>query len=206
MAVTVAVAAIFVFTSCDKEKMAPEVNLNVTPVQSIANMDALESDYGVLKSRIAAPLMERYDGDSSSWELFPKGFSLYNYTEDGQLETKITADHARHVTTKGKEVWIAYGNVVVRNFIKEQTMESDTMYWDRANGKIYTRCYVKMYSPAGFLQGFGMESDQNASNAEILKPYDSYGYVDSDTSEVYVDPANFIGPVLKPVHSIPSGK
>lgn len=200
MAAAVLAAAIFVVCSCKKkEVLAPPVDLNATPVQVIDNMDALDSDCGILKQRMAAPRMERYDGDSSSWELFPKGFAIYSYTNDGQLETKITADQARHITTQGKEEWKAFGHVVVKNFIKEETLETDTLYWDRANEKIYTNCYVKMRSPSGFLQGFGMESDQRASNSKIIKPFDSFGYVDSDTSKVFVDPANFIGPIYKPV-------
>lgn len=197
MAAAFLTAAVFVFCSCSRQQEAVPVDRNSTPIQTIVNMDALESDYGILKSRIAAPLMQRFEGDSTSWELFPKGFSLYSYTADGQLETKIVADHARHITTKGKEEWMAYGHVVIKNFQKDETMESDTLFWDRANQRIYTRCYVKMYSPGGFLQGFGMESDEKASNAIILVPYDSYAVVDDDSTKVYVDPANFIGPVIK---------
>jgi Uncharacterized protein conserved in bacteria len=201
MAAALLAAAVFVVASCKKkiEAAIQPVDLNKTPVQVIDNMDALDSDKGMLDQRMAAPRMERYEGDSSSWETFPKGFAIYSYTADGQLETKITADQAIHNTTKGKEEWKAYGHVVVKNFLKEETLETDTLFWDKANERIFTNCYVKMRSPSGFLQGFGMESDQRASNAKIIKPFDSYGYVDHDTSEVIIDPANFIGPIYRPV-------
>ena len=201
MAAALLAAAVFVVASCKKKEVAavPPIDLNTTPIQVIDNMDALDSDEGILKQRMAAPRMERYEGDSSSWETFPKGFAIYSYTPDGQLETKITADKAIHNTTKGKEEWRAFGHVVVKNFLKEETLETDTLFWDRANERIFTNCYVKMRSPSGFLQGFGMESDQRASNAKIIKPFDSFGYVDHDTSEVIIDPANFIGPIYKPV-------
>jgi hypothetical protein len=60
-------------------------------------------------------------------------------------------------------------------------MTTDTLYWDRANERIYTHSFVRMFSPQGLMQGFGMESDQQANNWEILRPFDSYGVVVRDT-------------------------
>ena len=36
-------------------------------------------------------------------------------------------------------------------------------------------------SPDFFAQGYGMESDERATNAKILRPFDSYGYIQQDT-------------------------
>jgi len=93
-------------------------------------------------------------------------------------------------------VWEAYGNVVVRNVMKDETMETDTLYWDRTSKEIYTDCYIRMYSPDGFMQGFGMRSDERARNAVIQRPFNSYGVVVKDSTEVIIDTANFIGPLL----------
>jgi hypothetical protein len=54
-----------------------------------------------------------------------------------------------------------------------------------------------MYSPSGFVQGFGMESDQRARNNIIFKPFNSYGIVTQDSTRVVVDSVNFIGPLPK---------
>ena len=148
--------------------------------------------------RAQAPLMEKYEKDSLKYELFPEGFFVYGYTEDGLLETEIVADNAKHVKhDNGEETWSAFGNVVVRNLIKQEVMETDTLYWDQKNEKIYTNCYVRMYSPQGFMQGYGMESDQRARNSIIFKPFNSYGIVVQDTTQVSIDSVNFIGPMQK---------
>ena len=42
-----------------------------------------------------------------------------------------------------------------------------------------------------------MESDQRARNSVIFRPFDSYGVVVKDTTEVLVDSINFIGPLRK---------
>ena len=47
------------------------------------------------------------------------------------------------------------------------------------------------------MQGYGLDSDERARNANILNPFDSYGIIRSDSSKVYVDTVNFIGPVRR---------
>ena len=76
-------------------------------------------------------------------------------------------------------------------------METDTLYWDQATEEIYTDCYVRMYSPSGFMQGYGMRSDQKARNSIILRPFNSYGVVVKDSTVVMIDSVNFIGPFVK---------
>ena len=144
--------------------------------------------------------MERYNTDTSELELFPLGLQVYGYGEDGVLETVILSDQARHERPRrryGTEVWMAVGNVVVHNITKQQTMETDTLFWDQTAKEIYTDSYVKMYSPDGFMQGYGMRSDDHARNAILLRPFNSYGYAEQDSTVVFVDSVNFIGPFLK---------
>ena len=75
-------------------------------------------------------------------------------------------------------------------------METDTLYWDRFGHRIFTHCFVKMSSPQGYMQGYGMESDEMARNAQILRPFDSFSRLAEDST--YVDTANFVGPILDP--------
>ena len=66
--------------------------------------------------------------------------------------------------------------------MKNERLQTDTLYWDREKGSIYTHSLVKMYSPQGFMQGYGMQSDEMARNAQILRPFDSYGIISRDTA------------------------
>ena len=195
-----ATAVAFVVFSC-KGKLgeAEALDLSETPVQTVTDMFIVQTKNSGLEMRAEAPLMEKYErGDTLSYELFPEGFNVFGYTDEGLLETKITSDNARHLKYKdGRETWEAFGNVVVQNLIKQETMETDTLYWDQKEEKIYTNCYVKMYSPQGFMQGYGMESDQRARDSKLFNPFNSYGIVAQDTTEVVIDTVNFIGPILK---------
>ena len=197
--IATAAAVAFVVYSCKQELgQAKDISLEDTPMQTVRNMFIVQSKNGIIQMRAEGEVMEKYEKDSLSYELFPQGFSVYGYTDDGLLETKIVADNAIHrLYNDGRESWEAYGNVVVTNLIKQEVLETDTLYWDQKNEKIYTHCYVKMYSPSGFVQGFGMESDQRARNNIIFNPFNSYGIVAQDSTRVVVDSVNFIGPIPK---------
>ena len=197
MIATASAVAFVVFSCKGKLGEAEALDIKEAPVQTVDDMFIVQTENGRIQMRTEAPLMERYERDTLSFELFPNGFFVYGYTDDEKLETEIIADNARHLKYKdGRESWEAFGNVVVRNLIKQEVMETDTLYWDQKNEKIYTHCYVRMYSPDGFMQGYGMESDQRARNSIIFNPFNSYGILEQE-NEVLIDSVNFIGPVQK---------
>jgi len=199
LAITFVFASTFVSCGGKLEK-AKEIDLSSAPVQTLEDMFAVQSKRGHVAMRMEAPLMEKFDSRQETSEVFPKGISVFGYTDDGLLESIIIADKAKHVVTRGStynEIWSAFGNVVIHNVIKQETMETDTIYWDRTLEEIYTDCYVKMYSPDGYMQGYGMRSDDHARNAVLNNPFNSYGVSLQDTTKVVLDSINFIGPFRK---------
>ena len=183
-----------------REKLAEAetIRLDETPVQTVDDMRIVQSQNGLMQMRVEAPVMSRYEKDTLSYELFPKGISVFGYNEEGMLETEIVADNARHLKYKdGRESWEAFGNVVVRNLINQETMETDTLYWDQKNERIYTHCYVRLYSPDGFAQGYGMQSDQRARDTELFSPFNNYAIMSQDSTKVIIDSVNFVGPLQK---------
>ncbi len=203
--IAIAAAVAILIVSCKSNLgRAASLDLGKTPIQTVENMFAVQTKNGMVVMRIEASVMERYDTDSCSFESFPKGVAIYGYSDEGLLETIIVSDDGRHIAGKtrsnGKpveEVYEAFGNVVIHNVLKQETMETDTIYWNQSASEIYTDCYVKMYSPDGFLQGYGMRSDDHARNAILLEPFNGYGYTVKDSTVVVVDSVNFIGPLLK---------
>ena len=82
---------------------------------------------------------------------------------------------------------------MIHNVLNRETIETDTIYWDETRQEIYTDCYVKLYSPDGFMQGYGMRADDHARNAILHHPFNSYGYTAQDSTLVVIDSVNFIG-------------
>lgn len=199
LAITSVVASIVV--SCKgKIGEAEKLDLSDTPTQRIMDMFGVQTRNGSVEMRVEANMMEHYENDSLSYDSFPAGISVYGYTEGGLLESVIVSDDARHIVPKtpGKnEIWEAFGNVIIHNVIKQETMETDTIYWDQTTKEIYTHCYVKMYSPDGFMQGIGMRSDDHARNSILHDPFDGYALTVQDTTAVKIDSVNFIGPFPK---------
>ncbi len=201
LAITAVIASSFV--SCRRSADVDEsYDFNSKPVQSITGVFSVQSENGKVQLRMEADLMEHYETPEMDYDSFPLGIAVFAYTEDGLLESVVVADNAMHKVPKGSsgesdEVWEAFGNVVLHNVLNKQTMETDTLYWDRSSHEVYTDCYVKIYSPDGFMQGYGMRSDDRMKNARLDNNFNSYVYVQRDTSEVVIDSVNFIGPLLK---------
>lgn len=192
----------FLFTSCGGRRQNPEpVDFEHTPILAVDSMHAEQYDRDVITMRMYAPRMERYsfikDSIRQSYDIYTGGFQVRIYTSDGLLETQLDSDGAKHVTTAGEESWLAFGNVVIQNYIKGEMMETDTIWWDRDRHMIHTDCYIKMTSQSALMQGYGMESDERAENSIILRPFDSFSRVDKDTVNLYLDSVNFVGPMQR---------
>ena len=198
MIATAAAVAFVVYSCKGKLGEAEYLDLEETPVQVVNDMFLQQTENGMVKLRAEAPRMEKYEKDTLNYELFPDGFFVYGFDETGKLETEIVSDNARHMKyDDGRETWEAFGNVVVKNLINQEVMETDTLYWDQKNEKIYTHCYVRMYSPDGFMQGYGMESDQRARSTILYDNFNNYAIIVKDSTHVLIESVNFIGPFQK---------
>ena len=198
MTATATAVAFIVYSCKGKLGEAESLDLKETPVQIVDDMFIIQTENGIVKMRAEAPRMEKYERDSLDYELFLEGFFVFGFDESGKLETEIVADNARHLKYEdGRESWEAFGNVVVKNLINQEVMETDTLYWDQKNERIYTHCYVRMYSPDGFMQGYGMESDQRARSSILYNNFNNYAIIVKDSTQVLIDSVNFIGPFPK---------
>ena len=194
-----AFAVAILLCSCSKPQ-DETFDFEQVPRQVVHDLNVLQSEDGEATMRMRAPLMQKFeftrDSVDQSYEFYPEGFYVDAYTENGQLETTVVSKQAKHITTPGKESWSAFGDVLIINHIKGEKMETDTIYWNRAEKKIYTDCYVRLTSDSGLMQGYGMTSDERARNSVILRPFDSYA-VERDSTYRYVDSINLLGPQKK---------
>ena len=88
MAAAASVAAVVVVSCKRKFVEAERIDLASVPVQTVNKMFFTTSENGLLKMRMEADVMQRFDNDSLSCEFFPEGFEVYGYDEDvyGELE------------------------------------------------------------------------------------------------------------------------
>ena len=170
---------------------ADHLDLAHTPTQRTYDMFAVQTQNGRVSMRCHPLCRERVrTGRANIAQAVPRP----------PYQAVIVADNARHIVPKDRrkdEIWEAFGNVIMHNVIEQETMETDTIYWDQAKKELYTDCYVKIYSRQGFLQGFGMSSDDHVRNSILYRPFDGYGVVTQDSTAVIIDSVNFIGPFPK---------
>lgn len=162
-------------------------------------MQATEYEKADLTMQMRTRAMDtyRYEKDSIAItkEVYSEGFEVYIYNSDGLLESQLVAEGAQHSFKDRQEEWMAFGNVNILNHIKGERIITDTVWWDMKQEQIYTDCYVVMTSPKGKLQGYGLRSDKRANRSTIMRPFDSFGRVVSDSTKFYIDTVNFVGPL-----------
>ena len=127
------------------------------------------SDSGMLVAKLSAPVMRSLDNDNadSSMLEFPKGFKAYMYDYgDTAPSSMIRGDYG--VSYEKKELVIARHNVVVTNMKTQETLETETLFWDQHKKKIYTSNFVKISSPDKIIFGDSLTANEDFSRREIF--------------------------------------
>ena len=127
------------------------------------------SDSGMLVAKLSAPMMRSLDVDNadSSMLEFPKGFTAYVYDcGDTAPTSMIRGDYG--VNFEKKELVIAKNNVMVTNMKTQETLETQTLFWDQKKKKIYTSNFVKITSPDKIVFGDSLTANEDFSRREIF--------------------------------------
>lgn len=123
------------------------------------------SDSGMLVARLMAPVMQSIDDPDSAMLEFPKGFIAYMYEGDTIPSSMISGDYG--VNYEKKELVIARHNVVVKNIKTDETLETETLFWNQRKKKIYTSSLVKISSPDKIIFGDSLTANESFSHREI---------------------------------------
>jgi LPS export ABC transporter protein LptC len=173
-------AGVIVLVACDDRQMklsAIEDHKQV-PTLEINNLQIDYTESGLLRMNLQAPLLQRFLLAEDPYNVFPRGMHIYFYTATHELENEIIADYAYN-REKPEEYWEAIGNVVVKNHLKQQTLYTDTLYWDRAKRNIYTHAPVRIETPDLFFDGLGgMVADER---------FESYKFFNANNGMLFVD-------------------
>lgn len=138
------------------------------PVNSAQNIHILHSDSAVLRSEITAPKqLEFANGDLE----FPEGIDIQFFNLQGQLETTMRADKGYFL--RDQNLYKGEGNVQVKNLPKDQRLQTEELFWNQAERKIYTEKFVTIQERQTLFNGTGMEADDGFSTYKLKKVRDS---------------------------------
>ena len=106
---------------------------------------------------------------------------LERFTPDFEIEAIVKSDTAWYFTEKN--LWKLKENVHVENMEGEQ-FDSDELYWDRKNGRVYSESYIEIQQKESQMKGYGFESNEQMTDYRIFKPRDArFPFVDQPVSE-----------------------
>lgn len=156
----------FFLISCEND--IDKVNLlkvEHLPVITQKDAELFYSDSAVVRMRLKAKLLERYDGEDSYLEM-KQGVNIQLFDFDGDTTTKMTANYA--IKYDKNKTMLAKGNVVVINAQGER-LDTEELTWDEANQKIFSNVFVKITTKDKIIMGEGMEANQFFTKYKINK-------------------------------------
>jgi LPS export ABC transporter protein LptC len=137
------------------------------PVESGVKVEYFYSEFAILKTKMTALLMNRYEMPEPYIE-FPKGFMIEMYDSAGNISSTISANWARRY--EGKQLFEARYDVVVVDKVENKILNTNYLIWDERQNKIFSDQFVKITTPDKIIFGDGFESDQEFNEYKILQP------------------------------------
>jgi LPS export ABC transporter protein LptC len=155
--------------SCQKqeEEVQKKVKYN-GPMLETTNVLTLISDSAKLRVRLKSPLEQIFENGD---QIYPKGVNLTFLGEDGStVVNTITGKYGK--LDKTKNLYIVRGDVQVTNVEKQQRMNTEEAFYDKAKALIYTEknTEVRVTTPTEKLTGRGLTANQDFSRYTILTP------------------------------------
>lgn len=164
----ISIISLGIFSSC-RESVDPEaLKVYDGPVNAATNIFLVHSDSAIVRSEITAPRQLEFQNGNLE---FPEGIEIKFFTVEGLLETTMRAD--RGFFNKQENLYRGEGNVQIQNLIKDQRLQTEEIFWNQVEKKIYTDKFVTIQERQTLFNGTGMEADDSFSTYKLKKVRDS---------------------------------
>lgn len=153
---------------CQDKSAAPVKKVDYKgPTLETHNVLTLFSDSARLQVQLKAKLEQLFE---SGDQVYPKGVNMNFYAKDGSLVNTLRGDYGKY--TRSENRYVVRGKVRVHNEAKQQSLETEELFYDRPRQRIYndTTTAVRIETPTEVLTGFGMEANEDFSRYKIRKP------------------------------------
>jgi LPS export ABC transporter protein LptC len=156
------------FFSCenDLETITTVTTTDDTPSEVVNEMHTLYSDSGVVIYEIIAQRMEKFE-EPEEKTIFKDGFQVNFFGEKDSIVSRLTAEYAE-IRDKENQI-VARNNVIFTNFEKEQTLETEELYWDQAAKRVRTDKQFHIIGKETEVWGYGLSTDEKFREYEAHK-------------------------------------
>jgi LPS export ABC transporter protein LptC len=141
---------------------------NAMPSMSAKNIEVLFSDSGKIQAKLTSILLNKYEGQNPYLE-FPKGFKVLIYDSASRIESTISGNYGKQ--NEITRVMEAQGNVVVRNELKNQQLNTERLIWDENKRLIFSDLKVKITTANKILYTDGLKANESFSWYEFVNPH-----------------------------------
>ena len=160
----------FLVTGCGTDPIKVEAILHPYsgPVMTAKNIEVLFSDSGKIQAKLYSVFLEQYETPEQYTE-FRHGFRVNIFDSAMHTETSIMANYGKR--RDYIRIMEARGNVIVRNEVKKQQLNTEELTWDENKRKIYSSAPVKITTNDKIVFGKGLRSDESFTDYTILHVY-----------------------------------
>ena len=135
--------------SCTKNEITQPLEYE-GPQSEAENVELFYSENQIVKVKMLADQVYEFkNGDRE----FPKGVYIEFFDEQGELSSKLRANHAFY--TKKENLWKATGKVEVLNLLKNEQLNTEELFWQPAKEEIYTEKFVTIRMQTEVIYGEG---------------------------------------------------
>lgn len=151
------------------------------PDQVVYDYTTVESDSGVVKWRIEAPVARGY----TSRKLFVTDNPvIYFYDEEGEISSVVNAEKGE-INRETRDL-TAIGNVVVTSR-EGYTLETESLVWLNSEGIIHTEDYVKFTKGNDVVEGYGFRGYPELKEFDIIRDINGNLYDEDGKMEEEID-------------------
>lgn len=168
---SLSVGAIFIvcliLISCEKKTgFIPKSDLLNLPSLTAKDFITVANDSGKLQLKMYARIIEQYDNKPVPYSEFKSGIRVVFYEGKKDSVASVTAKYAKY--TKKDNLWELRDSVVVINE-KGDRLETELLFWNQADDRIYTDRFVKITNVDQITLGTGLESNSKMTVVKIKK-------------------------------------
>lgn len=135
---------------------------------SAKNIEVVFSDSGKIQAKLVGILMNRYTSPEPYME-FPRGFKINIFDSALRTSTMISANYG--IRKEYSRTMEAKGNVIVRNELKKQQLNTEELTWNENRRMIFTSEPVKITTLDKIVFGKGLRSNESFSDYTITQVY-----------------------------------
>ncbi len=143
-------------------------NSDTLPAESARDIEVIYSDSGKMLIKLIAPKLDRFQKKDEPYMEFPEGLKLLFYDSAMNVKTQLTANYG--ISWENKKLMEVKNNVVITDFEKVETLNTEQIIWNQKIRKIYSEVFVKRTTPDGVLYGDGFDADESLRTYKLRNP------------------------------------